>query len=182
VERGGRDAVGPRTIYIIRHAEKPPDLNTSDPSVSAGQVSRGIDAWGAANDHSLTPRGWQRSGALAAWFGSADGPSRAQQLPPPTVLLAPDYGSARESAQHRTFQTIEPMSRRLGVPIRTPVAKGDEGALVGRHVLPAADADVLICWSTSTSAGSSPPSRNDSRSCQGLALASAGRTRGSTWC
>jgi hypothetical protein len=137
---------GPRTIYIIRHAEKPSDAGTPALDVVGGRHTLGIDAAGAVNDHSLTPRGWQRAGALAVLFGAAEGPLQVRQFPRPTTLFAPDYGSARESAQHRAYQTIEPLSLRLGVPVFTPVAKGDENALVDRHVLHAHDADVLICW------------------------------------
>ena len=47
--------VSPEVIYIIRHAEKP-----LKPPLS------GVDYQGSQNEHSLLPRGWQRSGALAA--------------------------------------------------------------------------------------------------------------------
>jgi hypothetical protein len=58
--------VSPEVIYIIRHAEKP-----LKPPLS------GVDFAGGRNEHSLLPRGWQRSGALAALFHPEFGPMRA---------------------------------------------------------------------------------------------------------
>jgi hypothetical protein len=57
--------VSPEVIYIIRHAEKP-----LKPPAS------GVDFEGSQNEHSLLPRGWQRSGALAALFHPDFGPMR----------------------------------------------------------------------------------------------------------
>ncbi len=141
---------GPRTIYLIRHAEKPPSPVPagSPPSVQAPgvQASLGVDAVGCVDDHSLTPRGWQRSGALTVFFGPADSQARSPQVHPPTRVFAPDYGSPAESARHRPHQTVEPLARRLGLSIETPVPKGGEADLVHRHLLAATDAHVLVCW------------------------------------
>jgi hypothetical protein len=69
-------AAPPDIIYIIRHGEKPAD----PPPVAPGQTPPapvppyGVDFQGNQNPHSLLPRGWQRSGALAALFDSATGP------------------------------------------------------------------------------------------------------------
>src|SRR5262249_29589505 len=49
--------VPPEVVYIIRHAEKP-----------LKPPSSGVDFEGGHNEHSLLPRGWQRSGALAVLF------------------------------------------------------------------------------------------------------------------
>jgi len=49
--------VSPEVIYIIRHGEKP-----------VKPPSSGVEFEGALNEHSLLPRGWQRSGALAVLF------------------------------------------------------------------------------------------------------------------
>ena len=52
----------PDIIYIIRHGEKP-----EEPAPRrAAPAHRGVDFRGNQNEHSLLPRGWQRSGALAA--------------------------------------------------------------------------------------------------------------------
>ncbi|HEY3410657.1 MAG TPA: hypothetical protein VGK53_21010 [Propionicimonas sp.] len=127
-------AVGPRTIYLIRHAEKP-----GDPGVTAA----GVDEAGQPNVASLTPRGWQRAGALVALF-DRDAAAPDAVGPRPTVLISPDYGA--DSAQHRTVETITPLSRRLGVPITEPQAKGSETALAQGTIMGLTDADLLVCW------------------------------------
>lgn len=127
-------SVGPRTIYLIRHAEKP-----GDPGVTAA----GVDEEGHPNLASLTPRGWQRAGALVALF-DRDATAPDAVGPRPTVLISPDYGA--DSAQHRTVETITPLSRRLGVPIAQPQAKGSEAALAQTMILGLTDADLLVCW------------------------------------
>src|ERR1700749_2919469 len=60
----------PDGIYIIRHAEKPYE------PAQEHHAHRGADFRGKRNDHSLIPRGWQRSGALAALFDPVQGPLR----------------------------------------------------------------------------------------------------------
>jgi len=108
----------PEIIYIIRHGEKPAD----PPVVAPGQTPPasappfGVDSQGNENPHSLLPRGWQRSGALAVLFDPATGPLQAG-LQTPAALLSPSYGSADKTAEHRTYQTIEGLSDRLGLAI-----------------------------------------------------------------
>lgn len=63
----------PDVIYLIRHGEKPDE---PAPRRSA-PAHRGVDFHGNQNEHSLLPRGWQRSGALAALFDPSQGPLRA---------------------------------------------------------------------------------------------------------
>src|SRR3981081_661734 len=54
---GGETPMAEQTILIIRHAEKPEsDSDSGD----------GVDATGALDPKSLTPRGWQRAGV---WGG-----------------------------------------------------------------------------------------------------------------
>ena len=69
----------PRTVMILRHAEKPDEKDPRHPPF-------GVDEAGQAKPTSLIPRGWQRAGALAAMFCAAS-------LPPPfvrpTLLVAP---------------------------------------------------------------------------------------------
>jgi len=131
---------GPRQILLIRHAEKP---DTGPDGMPAGPAV-GVEEGGAPNPHSLTPRGWQRAGALAALLARAGGAE--PQLTAPTVLLAPDYGEPALTTFHRTVQTITPLARRLQLPVRTSCAKGAERELVADHVWPAADECVLVCW------------------------------------
>jgi hypothetical protein len=70
----------PDVIYIIRHGEKPADppaLDPGQPSPAPGPPF-GVDYEGNQDEHSLLPRGWQRSGALAVLFDPALGRRRAE--------------------------------------------------------------------------------------------------------
>jgi hypothetical protein len=129
----------PEAVYIIRHGEKPDDLAPKHPPADSG-----VDFRGNQNEHSLLPRGWQRSGALAALFDPTHGPLRAG-LRVPRMLISPSYGHAIKTAEHRTHQTIRGLSDRLGVEIRTDFAKGQEPQLATAVLNSGPDA-VLICW------------------------------------
>jgi len=125
--------VSPEVIYIIRHAEKP--LN---PSLS------GVDYQGSQNEHSLLPRGWQRSGALAALFHPDLGPLRAG-LRTPTALVAPSWGHPGKTAAHRSYQTIQGLSEHLELPVTSQFAQGQEQQLADSLVRTHSGV-VLICW------------------------------------
>jgi hypothetical protein len=131
----------PAQIYIIRHGEKPadPPTPTAPPSPPFG-----VDVNGNQNVHSLLPRGWQRSGALAVLFAPAVGPLQAS-LHTPMTLFSPDYGKPDKTQGHRTYQTIQALSGRLNAPIYTPFAEGQESALASALVANYAGV-VLICW------------------------------------
>jgi hypothetical protein len=58
----------PAQIYVIRHGEKPADPPTP---TAAPAPPFGVDLNGSQSIHSLLPRGWQRSGALAVLFAPA---------------------------------------------------------------------------------------------------------------
>ena len=143
----GSAAPPPEIIYIIRHGEKPAD----PPPAAPGQAPPaapgppfGVDFQGNQDPHSLLPQGWQRSGALAVLFDPALGPLQAG-LRTPGALLSPDYGSPDKTTAHRTHQTIQGLSDRLGVPIVSAFAEGDEPALAA-SVVSSNSGVVLICW------------------------------------
>jgi hypothetical protein len=129
----------PQVVYIIRHGEKPPGPRPRHPATHSG-----VDFRGNQNEHSLLPRGWQRSGALAALFDPKRGPLRAG-LRVPQMLISPSYGHASKTAEHRTHQTIRGLSDRLGVEITANFAKGQEPQLA-TAVLNSGPGAVLICW------------------------------------
>jgi hypothetical protein len=129
---GGMDGP-PDVVYIIRHAEKP-----LKPPLS------GVDYEGGQNEHSLLPRGWQRSGALAALFHPEFGPMRAG-LRTPTVLVAPSWGHPGKTAAHRSYQTIQGLSEHLELPITSKYAQGQEQELVD-SLVSSHSGVVLICW------------------------------------
>ena len=92
----------PAQIYVIRHGEKPADLPTPTATPSP---PFGVDVNGNQDIHSLLPRGWQRSGALAVLFAPTIGPLQAG-LRTPMTLFSPDYGKPDKTQAHRTYQTI----------------------------------------------------------------------------
>ena len=136
----------PAAIYIIRHGEKPADL----PLAVHGQPKPvptapfGVDYQGNQNEHSLLPRGWQRSGALAALFAPALGVPQAG-LQVPTALLSPSYGDPAQTTVHRTYQTIQGLGDRLGLKIASDFAEGQEPELAA-SVVSTYSGVVLICW------------------------------------
>lgn len=128
------ESAPPDVIYIIRHGEKPQDLPPKH-----AEAHSGVDFHGRQNEHSLLPRGWQRSGALAALFDSARG------LHVPRMLISPSYGHASKNADHRTHQTIRGLSDRIGVEITCQFPKGQEPELAAA-LLASGPGAVLICW------------------------------------
>jgi hypothetical protein len=133
----------PQYIYVIRHGEKPPPSLPGQPASSAGPPF-GVDADGNQNPYSLSPRGWQRAGALAVLFSPAVGCSHLG-LRTPTALYATSYGDAYQTRLHRPYQTIQGLSQRLGVPIQAPDPLGQEGAFIDAVLSSGADV-VLISY------------------------------------
>ena len=136
----------PDVIYIIRHGEKPADpppqaLRQHSP---APAPPFGVNDLGIQDAHSLLPRGWQRSGALAVLFDPAARPLQAG-LQTPTALLSPSYGDPDKTTAHRTYQTIQGLSDRLGLPIASVFAEGQESQLAA-SVVSDYPSVVLICW------------------------------------
>lgn len=136
----------PDVIYIIRHGEKPADPPAVDPGQPppAPTAPFGVDDQGNQNEHSLLPRGWQRSGALAVLFDPALGALQAG-LQVPAALLSPSYGDPAKTTAHRTYQTIQGLSERLGIQIASDFAEGQEPQLAA-SVVSTSSGVVLICW------------------------------------
>jgi broad specificity phosphatase PhoE len=107
-------AHGPRIVLIIRHAEKPDDK--SDPD--------------------LSPRGFERAGALAKAI--------PDHFPRPDYLFA----TKRSKGSNRPVETITPLSKALQEPIETTFAD-DDFAQLAHEVLTHPKFDgktVLIAW------------------------------------
>ena len=100
-------SIPPRQIFTIRHAEKPAD------DAANSEPPFGIDINGNPNPHSLTPRGWQRSGALTDLFDPQRG----------SVDIASDFGGVRivpgdlEASVLFTKVKGEPLPSNLGRPM-----------------------------------------------------------------
>ena len=63
----------------------------------------------------------------------------------PAALLSPSYGDAAKTAAHRTYQTIQGLSGRLGLPIVSAFAEGQESQLAA-SVVSGYSGVALICW------------------------------------
>ena len=128
-------------IYIIRHGEKPPGPSPITAVVHAPGPPFGVDLNGDQDEHSLTPQGWQRAGALAVLFDPAIGPLRTG-ISKPGAVFSPLYKDKPQN--ERTYQTVLPLSLRLGISTETLFGKADvkemAGVAVGRTGV------VLICW------------------------------------
>ena len=135
----------PQVIYIIRHGERPADPPLAGPGQSppAPAPPFGVDE-GIQDPHSLLPRGWQGSGALAVLFDPALGPLQAG-LQIPAALLSPFYGNPGKTAAHRTYQAIQDLGDRLGLQITAAFAEGQEPQLAA-SVVSGYSGVVLICW------------------------------------
>ena len=124
----------PEQIYIVRHGEKPADLSPPAPGQPpvAPSPPFGVDFNGNQDNHSLIPRGWQRSGALAVLFAPAVGSLRPG-LRTPGALYSPFYGDPAKTQAHRTYQTIFGLSERIGLTISSPFQEGEEPQLAMRR-------------------------------------------------
>jgi hypothetical protein len=132
-------------IYIIRHGEKPADPPLGNPQKAPPPAPPfGVDYQGNQDAQSLLPRGWQRSGGLAVLFDPALGALQAG-LQVPTALLSPSYGDPGKTTAHRTYQTIQGVSDRLGFQITSDFAQGQEPQLA-TSVVGTCSGVVLICW------------------------------------
>ncbi len=108
------DLPSPLTILIIRHAEKHGEI----------WPGPGLTREGKEDDKSLVIRGWERAGAWAALFGTLLG---AEAYPRPSAIYAanPEAVSLDETSQ-RPFQTVIPLSERLGLTPITTYSVGQE--------------------------------------------------------
>ena len=119
-------------IMVIRHAEKPvPD------------ASGGVRASGKADASSLTALGWQRAGALVQFFEHLS-PPRAG-VAKPDHLFATRFDKYAADASRRPLQTLEPLSRSMGLQVGDGFGKGQEHKLVGAILK--LTGVVLVAWS-----------------------------------
>ncbi|MFN8108378.1 MAG: hypothetical protein U0Y82_00785 [Thermoleophilia bacterium] len=126
----------PRCLILIRHGEKP------------AHGDGGVDEDGTPDDHGLTPRGWQRAGALAAVCGrAAADPGLA--LPRPAALVAPAY----DHGVHRSPLTLLPLARVLGLEVRSPFEADAEPGHIADWLVALPDEIVMVCWEHSSLPG-----------------------------
>lgn len=118
-------------IILARHAEKP------DPS----HGSIGVDRLGRADDHSLSVRGWQRAGALAALLAHAPQSAHSSVVSPARVFATKPTKKARS---RREVDTATPVADRLGLRVIDDHAHGEIPDLV--HQVFADPSPVLVVW------------------------------------
>jgi hypothetical protein len=118
-------------VVFIRHAEK--QLGDEPP--------KSVSVDGQLDPESLTPRGWQRAGALIGLFVPRPDGSGAI-LPTPTHLFASKLGPHSQSRRPR--ETLEPMSQRLGLAIDASHTQDDLEGL--ERDIKAATGHVLVAW------------------------------------
>jgi hypothetical protein len=131
-------------IIVIRHAQKP----TRHPRHG------GIREDGTADPESLTVRGWQHAGALAAVFAGPGANATDPLVPRPDVIFAAGSGKktvridGKEvkvgSHSRRPQETVAPLAAALGLTPVTLHTKGEERALVADAL--SRSGAVLICW------------------------------------
>jgi hypothetical protein len=122
----------PKTVIVIRHAEKP--LGDAPP--------HGVTADGVADPESLTPQGWQRANASVDFFVGADDGPGSSGLPVPTHLFASQVGP--HSSSRRPLETLQPLADRLGLQVDTRFPKQAIGLLA--QAILATDGAALVSW------------------------------------
>jgi hypothetical protein len=127
-----RGQVLPGSISLLRHAEKQ----------IGDQTPQGVTIDGTPDRESLTPRGWQRAGAIVGLFVPRSSAPTNLLLPVPTHLFASEVGPHSQS--RRPIETLVPLSQRLGLPIGEPFLQDELDGLV-RTIL-VCDGDVLVAW------------------------------------
>jgi hypothetical protein len=116
-------------VIIVRHAEKPePD------------GPHGVDHHGHPSGHGLTPRGWARSGALAARMAYAGRPDDVVVKPHRVYATATDPHHASD----RPRLTAHGIAKRLEVEMRDHLGRGDEKTLASE--VTAGGEPTLIVW------------------------------------
>jgi hypothetical protein len=122
----------PASISLIRHAEK--QLGDEPPL--------GVLPDGNADPGSLTPRGWQRAGALIGLFVPREDRTDAPVLPTPSHLFACRAGPGSKS--RRPLETLIPLSERLGIEVDERFAQDELDELV--DAIGRSDGHVLVAW------------------------------------
>lgn len=123
-----------RKVMIVRHAEKPP---------KHGAGPAGVKLDGSHDDHDLTPRGWQRAGALTTLFAPVDASSSRAPLERPEIIVA--AGIDATSRSRRSQSTITPTADALGLAVVASDCPGRE-ATVAAKLGERSEQVCLICW------------------------------------
>jgi hypothetical protein len=126
------EASVPTSISLLRHAEKQ----------IGSQLPHGVSADGTPDPESLTPRGWQRAGAIVGLFVPRAGQADRSPLRTPAHLFACEIGP--HSHSRRPIETLQPLSERLGQAIGEPYLQDELDGLVSAVL--SCGGDVLVAW------------------------------------
>ena len=122
-----------KKIMLIRHGEKP----------DKKRAVKGVSQAGAKSKQELSPRGWQRSGALVRFFN----PVKGDLCSHPT-LARPDMIIAEDPKGHiksqRPLHTVSALAQSLRKKVFRRYTKGQEQALV--KFITAQPGVVLVSW------------------------------------
>jgi hypothetical protein len=121
-----------RSISLIRHGEKQ----------IGDALPQGVSVDGNADTFSMTPRGWQRAGALVGLFVDRPDGSAPALLPTPTHLFASEVGPSSHS--RRPEETLMPIAARLGLTIAESYLPDQVVELA--NAIAACDGHVLVAW------------------------------------
>lgn len=119
-------------IMLVRHGEKP----SNDPP------PYGVTVDGEREGESLTVRGWQRAGALAAFFAPADNSFQDAALARPQFIYAST--PTRRQGSRRSVETMTPLAEKLAIRINANYPKLESEKMLEEAFLCAGV--VLICW------------------------------------
>jgi hypothetical protein len=119
----------PHTLLMIRHGEKP----------HHGDL--GVDEQGNTNEDGLSPKGWERAGALVTLF-APNHTTLNSTLPSPGALVTPKY----PKLVHRCYLTVRPLSQRLYVTILSEHVVDAHPTKIVSSLLEMETAVVLVCW------------------------------------
>lgn len=122
---------GPEIILLTRHAEKP------DPHGGTA----GVDRHGRTDPHSLSVRGWQRAGALAALLAHAPQAAHQSIVRPQRIIAT---GPSKQARSRREVDTARPIAERLGLRLIDDHTHGQIPALVDEVLADGTPA--LIVW------------------------------------
>ncbi len=123
-------------IMIIRHAEKPSSAAPDD-------TPYGVSDTGDKDTESLTIHGWQRAGALTCFFDPEYGQLQNSHLAKPQFLYASQLKKLKHGSR-RSYETIMPLAKKLGLKINNNFMKGEEEKMVEDALQKSGV--VLICW------------------------------------
>ena len=117
------------SILLIRHSEKPVE----------GGKDAGVDAIGKPDPRGLTPRGWQRAGALVRWIVPA-----LEGVPAPIAPPTAIFAAKPSESSDRPLLTVQPLAKLLGLEIDARFRGEDAAQLV--KAADAIDGVALVCW------------------------------------